>query len=296
MSDPKKSFPEYFKPKLGFFSYLPSHSPQLPSIIKPRSKTQQKTFKSQSNNHSRSESSFITSGLEYQDPKYYLTRNKSREKSLLKKRAFKPPGPLMNSFEYPYMPNAFTEKKAERPGKSLKNFLVPVKNKLFSKSEYLPDNSNNSVSKVVLKNSRNKTTDKNKPPFLSATYSNHVFSKFPHTVDESPDKLKLSLNVTELPKENSANTTLKQSINLQTSNSKQELEKLKIFKAGTRSTSDVFSRFRYESETLLPFNKTKTLHTTLIQKPFKVNPQYLSGASPNIITSDWALKKEFKLY
>lgn len=296
MSDPKKSFPEYFKPKLGFFSYLPSHSPQLPSIIKPRSKSQQKALKSQSINHSRSESSFITSGLEYRDPKYYLTRNKSREKSLPKKRAFKPPGPTMNTFDYPYMPNAFMEKRAERLGKSLKNFSVPVKNKLFSKSEYLSDNPSKAISKVVLKNNKNNKTGKTKPPFLSSTYSNHVFSKFPHSVDENSAKFKSSLDANEFPQEDFVNTSQKQSINIEVSKSKEHLDKLRVFKAGSRSTSEVFSRFRYESENLLPLNKKKTLHKTLTQKPFKVNPQYLSVASPNIMTSDWTLKKEFKLY
>jgi hypothetical protein len=230
-------------------------------------------------NHSKSDSSFISSGLEYKDPKYYLTRNASRGKSFKKRKAFRPPGSLSETSQFPYMPNAFNEKRLQKKGKGLKNFLVPVKNRVFSRPEFLSNVENKEISKIVLKKGKNR---KEKPPFLTSIQTSEVFSKIPYSVDVKCEK--------------KGKSEVKEKEIEVRSNDRNLEDKIRAFKVGGRSTSEVFSRFRYESETLFPFKKNVKSSSSFIQKPFKRSAEVLSVASPNILTAGWTIKKEYRLY
>lgn len=123
-----------------------------------------------------------------------------------------------------------------------------------------------------------------------------VFSYFPHNV---PGEEKEEENLENLEKVETEEKTFEKLENCEKIENKvknNSLEHLSVFKAGSRNTSDLFGRFRYESDIKFPAKKKEPSLPNIHQKPFRPTGDVQTGASSSIMNSSWILKKEFKLF
>ena len=213
----------------------------------------------------------------YQDPKYPFTRTEnSNFKPLKPKKVFKPPGALSQSFSFPYMPSIYKDQPPKKPSK--RNILVPAKNGIFSQPEYIsPSPVPNPL--TLIKKIKKST----KKPFLAMTNPKPFFGFYPHNIENQKNDEKIEELKTE---EKELNETQKE----------QSQDTLLVFKAGTRSTSQLFARYKYEPEINFPAKKKNRLLPNIHERPFKPASEMQTGASPSIMNSSWILKKEYKLF
>lgn len=281
---------DFFKPKLGFFSYLSSNSPPDPKTKKKKSFRVSKPFKfALSNSHNSS--AYNIPEYKYIESKHSSSPASHSSSKLLKSvKVFKPAGPLNQSFAYPYMPSTLKDQEPPKPSK--KNILVPARNGIFSHPEYIPQPPEAKPHKIVKRKKIN-----SKKPFSSMTNPKSVFSYYPHNL-RTEEKSEENFEKTE--------TEEKTFENLEKSEKSENFEKIDekknsqdhliVFKAGSRNTSDLFGRFRYESDIKFPPKKKEPSLPSIHQKPFRPTGDMQTGASSSIMNSSWILKKEYKLF
>jgi len=267
---------EFFRPKLGFFSYLTSNSPPEPKIFKKKASSSYKPLKFNLSVTNNSSVSYLPNSI-YQDPKYPFTRTEVSNTQLPNpKKVFKPPGPLSQSFSFPYMPTIYKEQPPKKPSK--RNILVPARNGIFSQHEYIsPSPIPKPVDLVKVKKVSKKK------PFLAMTNPKPVFSFYPHNIENQKNEEKSEESKIE---ESEINKTQKE----------EPQETLLVFRAGTRSTSQLFARYKYEPDINFPAKKKNRQLPNIHDRPFIPVSEMQTGASPSIMNSSWILKKENKFF